>query len=185
MPNPLSVFLREMFSRHRERLAHALTNRHARHHDDKFAPAVKPIELVHRLYVGVCFADARFHLHRKISAVKPFTRHKPVATLHPAQIVKQLRVVELDWRVRPDCKFVVAAQAEIHRLPPLSAEHVANCRRRLRLKLLVLELKLHRTSTSVSGANCRKYSSALSLSADVAKVVSRKKIFLGRRAANS
>lgn len=66
----LPIFLSKMLLRHLKGLVHALPDGNARHHNDKLAPPVMLVQLVHGLDVGVCLADTCFHLDSQV--VMPF-----------------------------------------------------------------------------------------------------------------
>ena len=74
-------------------LVHALAYGNRRHHNDKLAPTVALVQLVHGFDVGIGLAGAGFHLNRKVDArsgqrVRGF---QPVAALHGLYILQQTR----------------------------------------------------------------------------------------------
>ena len=58
----LAVLLGKVFLGDREGFVDALADGDAGHHDDKLAPAVAFVQLVHRFDVGIGFTDAGLHL---------------------------------------------------------------------------------------------------------------------------
>lgn len=50
-----------------EALVDALTDGHARHHDDELRPAVEAVQLEHRLRVDLGLARAGLHLHIELA----------------------------------------------------------------------------------------------------------------------
>ena len=66
--NLLAVLIGKVLLRGLEGLVNALTDSDRRHNDDKLAPAVALIKLVHGLDIGIGFAGAGFHFNRQIDA---------------------------------------------------------------------------------------------------------------------
>ena len=69
-----AVILCKMIFSYLERFVHALPNRDAWHNDDELAPAVAFVELVHRLYIGVCFTNTGFHFDGEVIVAFEFLR---------------------------------------------------------------------------------------------------------------
>ena len=55
-----------MILRHLERLVHALADSDARYDNDELCPAIRLVELVHSLDVGIGFSDAGLHLDGQV-----------------------------------------------------------------------------------------------------------------------
>src|SRR5699024_9335855 len=86
----LAVFLGKVFLGDGEGFVDALADGDAGHHDDKLAPAVALVQLVHRFDVGIGFADAGLHLNGEVvAALQPFGRGQAVGKLYAAEVLEK------------------------------------------------------------------------------------------------
>ena len=171
-----------------ERFIDAFADGDGRHDDDKLAPAVALVQLIHRFDIGIGLARAGLHFDREIDArpgqlVRGF---QAVPALHRAQVVQQPPVCQLRHKrliTEADLGIIgaylharqIAKIAAIrHRAVRLAAEHVADGIGGFRLKRLVLELQLHQiTFTFVSGERFLNISVTLILLSSAANELSR------------
>ena len=184
----LIIFARKMLLRGLERFIDAFADGDGRHDDDKLAPAVALVQLIHRFDIGIGLARSGFHLDGKIDArpgqlIRGF---QAAPALHRAQVVQQLSVRQLRHKrliTEADLGIIgaylharqIAKIAAVgHRAVRLTAEHVADGIGGFRLKRLVLELQLHQiTFTFVSGERFLKISVTLILLSSAANELSR------------
>ena len=184
----LVVFACKMLLCGLERFIDAFADGDGRHDDDKLAPAVALVQLIHRFDIGIGLARAGLHFDREIDArpgqlVRGF---QAVPALHRAQVVQQPPVCQLRHKrliTEADLGIIgaylharqIAKIAAIrHRAVRLAAEHVADGIGGFRLKRLVLELQLHQiTFTFVSGERFLNISVTLILLSSAANELSR------------
>ena len=78
-----------MLLRHLEGLINTLTNSDTWHDDDKFAPAIPLVKLVHGLNICIGFADTCFHLNCQVkAAIKRIGRFYTTLPLNGADMLK-------------------------------------------------------------------------------------------------
>ena len=65
----LAIFLGKVVAHAAETFQHSFPDGDAWHHDDELQPAVKFVEFIHRLYVGIGFSRTCFHLHCQCPSV--------------------------------------------------------------------------------------------------------------------
>lgn len=95
-PDLLPIFLGEMLLGHLEGFVHALPNGDTGHHHNELAPAIRPVQLIHGLDIGVGLANARFHLDGQvIPALQPRGRRDLILPLDLLDMVQDDPVAQL------------------------------------------------------------------------------------------
>ena len=183
----LVVFACKMLLCGLERFIDAFADGDGRHDDDKLAPAVALVQLIHRFDIGIGLARSGFHLDGKIDArpgqlIRGF---QAAPALHRAQVVQQLSVRQLRHKrliTEADLGIIgaylharqIAQIAAVgHRAVRLTAEHVADGIGGFRLKRLVLELQLHQITFTFVSERFLKISVTLILLSSAANELSR------------
>lgn len=169
----LIIFARKMLLCGLERFIDAFADGDGRHDDDKLAPAIALVQLVHRFDVGIGLARTGFHLDGEIDArTGQLVRGlETISALHRAQVIQQLPIRQLRHKqliAKADLGIIGAhlharqipkIAAIRHRAVRLATEHIADGIGGFGLKWLVLELQLHQiTFTFVSGERFLKIS---------------------------
>ena len=151
----LAVLLGKVFLGDGEGFVDALADGDAGHHDDKLAPAVALVQLVHRFDVGIGFADASLHLNGEVvAALQLFGRGQAVGKLYTAEVLENggIRQFRYELAVAPAERVegdilrpagIAAAalvQQVLGRSVGLTGKHLADSIGRIGLEFLVAEL---------------------------------------------
>ena len=156
----LSVFLGKMFLRHLKGLVHSLSDRYTRYNDNKLAPSVMLVQLVHCLDICVRLAYPGLHLYGQVvMSFQLLGRLDLICPLHLLQVFQNdfVRKFGHDMLIAPTGEVVVFSNGLLPKSRPLvhhigrrkirlTREHVHHGFRRVRLELLMLELKFQHSA---------------------------------------